>query len=195
MLVVIVVSVVLGVVTEIVTPAAEITSETDIGAALAGSFSLVSIILNIVSTVVGWVLSAGLYRGALDVTEGRKFDFFGAFGRMDLPKVVLTSLLVSIGTVVGIMLCVLPGLLFMFFSYFAILVVVDRGVSPIDSIKESFTLVKNNAGQSLLLAVLNILVVIAGFLACCVGLFVAMPVVTLASAYAYKKFLGQGVPA
>jgi uncharacterized membrane protein len=67
------------------------------------------------------------------------------------------------------------------------------GQSPIDAIKTSGRLVSANVGSSLLLAILNFLVIIAGVIALCVGLFVAIPITILATAYAYRTFSGRPV--
>jgi uncharacterized membrane protein len=45
----------------------------------------------------------------------------------------------------------------------------------------------------LLLAILSLVVIVAGFIALCVGVIVAYPVTLLAAAYAYRAFNGQPV--
>ena len=63
------------------------------------------------------------------------------------------------------------------------------------AISDSVKLVSSNVGDSLLLALLSILVLIAGAIALLVGLIVAYPVTALAAAYAYRTFRGQPVAA
>lgn len=156
-------------------------------------FSGASLVVNLLSTIVGYIISGVLYRGALDECEGRKFSVADTLARVPLVPVILTSLLIGIGVTVGLVLCVIPGLVFAFLSYFALLFVVDRNQSPVEAIKSSVSLVSANVGNSLLLALLSILLVIIGFCLCCLGLFVAYPVVTIAAAYAYKRFQDQPV--
>jgi uncharacterized membrane protein len=159
----------------------------------AFDFSLSGAIANIVTSLVGYVISAGITRGALDITEGRKFDLASAFGRLDYAKVILAGLLVSILTVIGFILLILPGVIFVFLSYFTVYYVVDKGTSPVQAILDSCRLVIGNLGNALLLALLSFLVIVLGFIALCVGLLVAWPVVLIASAYAYKRFNGEPV--
>ena len=64
----------------------------------------------------------------------------------------------------------------------------ERGLSPIQALSASFELVKANLGQSLLLAVLAVLILIVGACLCLIGLLAAYPIVALATAYAYKRF-------
>lgn len=156
-------------------------------------FSASGFIAQIITSVVSFIIGAGITRGALDITEGHKFNLATAFGKLNVINVVLTSLLVGIMTAVGFVLLVIPGLLVTFFTIFAIYFVVDKDTSPVESVKSSFNLIKANLGSTILMILLSIAVVILGLIALCVGVFVAIPVVTIAWAYAYKTFLGEPV--
>ena len=156
---------------------------------------VLGIVLNILSTVVSIVLSAGFARATLDVADGGKFDFFGAFGRVDIVKVVLTSLLVSLVVVLGFVALILPGIILLFLTYFATWAIVDDATGPVDAVKRSVKLVGSNLGSAILLAILSFLTLVLGFLALCVGILVAYPVVSLAAAYSYRRFRGQPVAA
>lgn len=159
---------------------------------LASSFSIVSILINLVLTAVGYIFSAVLARGALDETEGTSFTLGSAFSRLNLGPVILLGILLSIGTTIGMVLCFLPGIAFAFLTMFAMFFLLDQQLNPIDSITASFKLCVDKLSESLLTALLCIGVVLLGFIACCVGLFVAIPVAQIAIAYAYKQL--HGVP-
>ena len=156
-------------------------------------FSLGGTIFDILSSLVTLVVSAAIIRGAIDVTEGKKFDLGSAFGRLPYANVIITSLIIAVLEAIGIFLFFFPALLVAFFTMFALYFVVDKDQSPIDAITSSLKLVWSNLGNAVLLILLSILVLIAGAIALCVGLLVALPVVILASAYAYKKFQGEPV--
>ena len=146
--------------------------------------------------VVGTAVSAVFAKAALEVADGQRFDLFAAFGKVNFVNVAILSVLVGVATIIGFVLCILPGIVVMFLTYLATYALVDgEGQSPIEAIKTSARLVSSNVGASLLLAVLNFLVLIAGVLALCVGLFVAIPVTVLATAYAYRAFSGRPVAA
>ncbi len=168
----------------------------DIGAGETNPFAGFNIstsLVNILSTLVGFVISGVLYRGALDETEGRKFNLGETISRVPLGPVVLTSLLLSVGTTIGLVLCILPGLIFSFLSYFSLLFVVDKNQDPITAIKSSITLISANIGPALLLALLLILIIIAGACLCGLGLLVAYPVSAIAATYAYKVLQNEPV--
>lgn len=146
---------------------------------------------NVIIAVVGYVVYAGIIRGTLDITEGRKFDIAHAFGQLDFGKVIMTSLLVAVLTIIGFVLFFIPGILVAFFTTFALYFVVDKGTAPMESVKASFALVKDHLGDVFLLFLASIAALIVGVLACLVGLLVAIPVVAIAWAYAYKTLQGQ----
>lgn len=159
------------------------------------NFSAGGLVSQILTNVVGLIIGAGITRGALDITEGHKFNLGAAFGKLNYANVILTSLLVGILTAVGFVLLIIPGILVTFFTIFAIYFVVDKDTSPLESVQASFNLVKANVGNTILMILLSIAVVLLGFVALCVGIFVAIPVVTIGWAYAYKTFLGEPVAA
>ena len=55
---------------------------------------------------------------------------------------VLLLFLVGVGTSIGSVLCVIPGILFAFACSFAIPIMADRGGSPVDAIKGSIAMVQ-----------------------------------------------------
>lgn len=159
-------------------------------------FSVAGFLANIVATAVSVVLSAVFARACLDVVDGRPFDFMGAFGRINFVNVLIAALLVSIIVTIGFVLLVIPGLVALFLTYFTTLFVVDDDAeSPVKAIGDSVKLISSNVGDSLLLALLSILVLIVGAIALLVGLIVAYPVTALAAAYAYRSFRAQPVAA
>ncbi|MGI9084563.1 MAG: hypothetical protein ACR2FE_04645 [Aeromicrobium sp.] len=158
--------------------------------------SIASILVNIVTTLVSIVIGAIIARAALDVVDGGSFDIGSALSRLNLVNVIVASLIVSVLTVIGLVLLVIPGIAVIFLTYFTTYFIVDDDAgSPVEAVKSSVRLVTSNVGDSLLLALLNILVILAGVIALCVGLLVAYPVTVLATAYAYRRFRGQPVAA
>src|SRR5690606_15383795 len=77
-----------------------------------------------------------------------------------------------------------------FFLYWTQYFVVDRNMTATDAIVSSFNAIKSDGGNLFTLAVLNVLILVVGALALFVGLFVAIPVTTLASVYAYRAITG-----
>lgn len=159
-----------------------------------------SLILRWIISLAGWVLSmiigAGLVRGALDITEGRELDPKTLLTPNRLGEVIVASLLISIATFVGLILCVIPGLLVAFFTSFTLYFLMDRAdLGAIDAIKASFQFTKNHAGNVIVWFLLCLATYIVGFLLCGVGLIAAIPVILIGTAYTYKTLNGQPVAA
>lgn len=149
--------------------------------------------LGVLFFVFAQVIGAGLIREALGVTEGRAFTTAGVFKFENIGNVIVTSLLVGAGTFVGYLLCFIPGIIFAFLSMYSLFFVVDKNLSPVDAIKASIDLTKNNVGSAIIWYLVAVVIIFVGELACFVGLLVAIPVVLVGSAFTYKKLSGQPV--
>jgi uncharacterized membrane protein len=152
-----------------------------------------SLIAQIITGTVGYIFSAMLARGALDIVEGESFNVGRAFSKLNISAVLVTGLMLSVFTIIGFTLLLLPGIVFTIFSFFTMYFVVDKGLAPFEALTASFKLVSANLGNAVLTALLAFLVILVGLIALCVGILVAIPVITIAAAYAYKKFLGEPV--
>ncbi|MFW0783125.1 hypothetical protein AAFP35_01270 [Gordonia sp. CPCC 206044] len=150
---------------------------------------LILAIFSIISTVVGYIFQGAYIRGALDEVSGTKADF-GNFFRINFGPVIITALLVGIGTSIGLILLIIPGIVFAFLAYWALTFVVDRDEDPIQGIKSSFSVISQNFGELFLLALANVGLLILGVILCGIGLLVTMPLVVISSTYAYRHFTG-----
>jgi hypothetical protein len=148
---------------------------------------VLSWVFSVASWVVSMIIGAGVVRGALDITEGRRFESSTVFTPRKLGDVIIVSLLIGIATFIGFVLCVIPGLLVMFFTSYTLYFLMDREeLGAIDAIRASFEFTKSNAGNVILWFLLSLATWIVGALLCGVGLIVAVPVVLIGTAYTYK---------
>lgn len=70
---------------------------------------------------------------------------------------------------------------------FAIPLIIEHDLSIGDAIKTSVSAALGNLGGMIVLLILSVLVGIVGVLAICLGLFVAIPVIYAANAFAYRQ--------
>ncbi|ORW07609.1 hypothetical protein AWC15_19535 [Mycobacterium lacus] len=143
--------------------------------------------------VVAVYMHAGITTGCLDIADGRPVTIGTFFRPRNLGLVLVTALLLVIGTTIGTVLCVIPGLIFGFLAQFAIAFAVDRSTSPVDSIKASFTTARSNIGGTLLSWLVQYAAVLIGELLCFVGMLVGIPVAALIQIYTYRKLSGGQV--
>jgi uncharacterized membrane protein len=101
-------------------------------------------------------------------------------------KFLGASILAGLAVGVGLLLLVVPGIIATLFFMFATVIVIDRGLGPIEAMKESMRIGGGYRWPLLGLIALLALILIVGALALLVGILVAMPVVTLAFVHAYR---------
>ena len=113
---------------------------------------------NIVTTVVGLILAMGLIRAALAVVDGRTPEVGMLFRSEGFVPYLVASILVGLAVGVGLILCIIPGLIMAFlFAFYGYGIVDGRTDDGIESMKMSWNLVSSNVGSLLLLFILAIL--------------------------------------
>ncbi|WP_052464411.1 DUF975 family protein [Methyloceanibacter caenitepidi] len=150
----------------------------------------------IVSNLVNLALSALIIEGAVAFFLAAHDDPDGvAYSALWHPafywKFFATSLLTSLAIGFGLVLLIVPGLIAMVLFMFAGFLVVDRGLGPLDALKTSMEMTKGNRWPLFGFAVLTALILALGVLALGLGLLVAVPIVGLATAYAYRALSGR----
>lgn len=156
-------------------------------------FNALALGFNLLGSVVGLVLSAVMVRMVLDIVDGNTVDFGAAFSRINVAQVVIAGILIGVATTIGIMLCVLPGLAVAVLTLFANYFIVGKDQDAISAIRSSISLISANFGKVLLFVLLAAACLLAGVLACCVGMLVAYPVVTVATGYAFRMLQHEPV--
>jgi uncharacterized membrane protein len=170
------------------------TCDSSDGLGTFGSLALMALFFGLFF-IYAQVVGAGLVRASLGVTEGRPFKTSEVFQFKNLGPVIVLALIIGLGIMVGYVLCVIPAIIWAFVTQYALYFLIDRNLSPVDSIKASIDLVKNNLGPTILWYLVSAVIILIGELLCGVGLLVAIPMVLVGTAYTYKKLNGQAVAA
>jgi uncharacterized membrane protein len=160
----------------------------------AASYAFV-ILGSLLLFVAAVYMHAALVSGCLDLADGKPVTIGTFFKPRNLGAVFLTAVLVGIGVTIGTILCIIPGIIFALLAQFAIPFVVDRSLSPVESVKASIATVRSNIGGTLLSWLVQYAAVLIGELLCGIGLVVAFPFAQLVQVYTYRKLSGgQVVP-
>jgi uncharacterized membrane protein len=149
---------------------------------------------NVVSTVVSLIVAMGVIRAALAVVDGRTPEVGMLFRSEGFVPYLVASILVGLSVGIGLILCVIPGLILLFlFAFYGFAIVDGRTNEPIEAMKISWNVVTQNFGQLFLLFILLTLILILGAILCFVGLLFAVPLNYLAIAFAWRKLTGGPV--
>jgi hypothetical protein len=141
----------------------------------------------IVSIIVSILVSLGLTTFSL-----RAHDNIETVQIADLwnPGPFLSFLIAYILTVlaiaVGFLLLIIPGFIVAMGLAFVPYLVVDRGLGPIEAMKESWRITKGHKWRLFLLFLALLGINLLGVLALIVGVFVSMPVTMISFEHAYR---------
>lgn len=162
---------------------------------LAGDSSIVALFFSIVGFLAQILAQAAIVKGSLDITKGKPITVGSLVEDIDWAQVVVASLIIAVGMAVGFVLLVLPGIAVFFLTSFTTYFIIDKKMGAIDALKASVSFVIANIGSLILLFLASIAAYIVGAILCGVGLLVAIPVVVIATAYAYRTLNGEQVAA
>ncbi len=145
-----------------------------------------SLALSVVVFIITFIIQAGVYRAGLGVTQGETPSVSMLTRTDNIGAYILTVIVVGLGLMVGLFLCILPGLAWLVFTAYAPILALDKGMGPGEAISTSINWVKDNFGQVFVILLVSWLVYIAGAILCGVGLLVSIPVALVAMIYSYR---------
>ncbi|HQD70684.1 MAG: RING finger protein [Limnochordia bacterium] len=128
-----------------------------------------------------------IYLKVADGQEAKVNDLFSG-GKYLLPFIG-ANLLVGLGVFVGMILLIIPGLIFALLAVFTPLAVVDRGCGVVDSISLSIRLAGDNFLLTLTLVIVMAILNIMGALFFGIGMLLTVPFSALLEIYCYRKML------
>lgn len=162
--------------------------------ALGGSRETPSLIGMLADWGLGTLISMGLVAFYLKANDDPERVALGDLWHpVPFWKYLLAIFILGIVVALGMILLIVPGIIFALMFSFTPFIVVDRGLGPIDAMKESKRITYGHKWRLLGLALLSLLVMLLGAIALGIGTLVSLPVVSLAGAHAYRVLAGQAV--
>jgi uncharacterized membrane protein len=155
------------------------------------NYVLIGLVVIVAIAAVSYTLG-GTTKFALKIARGEKPPLGEVFsGGAYMGKIFVTLLLFMIVLVIGEILCVIPMFILQFGLMFWMHTVVDRELSGVDALKSTWELTNGHKVTIFVYWLLQVLVILAGELACGIGIFVALPIIQIANAYIYLKLRGE----
>ena len=136
-------------------------------------------------------LTSGLYRAGFKQLHGGRISVGDLFsGGPYVLRVLGAVLLIGILTFIGIVLCIIPGIIIGGMLFFTIPLIVEGNLGVIDALKTSFETTKKDWLMFTLFAIVLSFLASAGTYACGVGLLATFPLLFLTHAVAYRDCIG-----
>ncbi len=153
---------------------------------------VLSISLRITSGVLSMVIQMGFIRIAIRFCDNEKGEFADLFSCFPLFfKYLFGSILYVLVFFGGLILLIIPGIIwaikFQFFSYF----IVDKRVGPIEALKRSAVITKDAKWDLFVFGLVLTGINLLGILCLFIGLFATIPTTMVAGAFVYRKLLAQ----
>ncbi len=154
---------------------------------LGYSDGLLMLIISLVGWVISLLASLGMAAISLDFVDGKKLNLSHYYEHTDkLVSYFFASLLAGLAVLAGTIALILPGIYIavrlQFFTYFLL----EKKLGAMDALKASWKATSGHFFELLGLGIVSMLIGLLGLLALLVGFFIAVPVISIANAQAYR---------
>ena len=143
--------------------------------------------------IIGQILTIGIINASLMVTRGETPELGKAFSTEHLGQFIVGSILYGIIVAVGLILCIIPGIIAAILLAFYGFYILDQGMSGTEALSASYNLVKDNFGRVFLVLLVAFIINAIGAALCGIGLLVTAPICWIIVGYAYRKLNNQPV--
>jgi len=154
------------------------------------------LLVNLASNLVSTLFLAGLMKYHLKLVRGetaRVEDVFAGFGAQT-GQLLLLSLVQGVLVVLGLLCCFIPGLYLYVAWSFAIPLIMDRELGFWDAMCLSMRMVNRHWFVVFVFQIVLGLLMMSGLLACCLGVFVTIPIGFASLMVAYTKIFRAETP-
>lgn len=164
----------------------------EIGKALIKEKKLFIDIISAVISLFGIILEMGLIKISLKLYDREKPKFSDLFSQYPLFfKMLFGSIFYGLIVILGLILFIIPGIIFAVRFYLFEYLIVDKGSGPVEALKRSFRITQGATGNLFLFLLLVTAINLFGVLAFSIGLLITVPTTALATVFVYRKLLTQ----
>jgi uncharacterized membrane protein len=170
-------------------------------ASLLGSYNQdsmpegVILLVSLASWVLNLVMSMGLIDILLKTIRGQDAEIEDLFNfKRKILSFVWANFLVGLIVVAGFILLIVPGVIWGIKYMFVQYLIVDKGLSASEAMKQSAQMTKDKKGRILVFGLFSFLINLLGLLALVLGLFITAPLTSLAYALLYNHLLSRVEP-
>ena len=158
---------------------------------LVGGF-IVELFLLGTALILRRLIWLGLIKIALLVSANQPARLGYLFNQSaKLIKFAVANLIVSLITIVGYLLLIVPGVIWALKYQLVPFLIADKGLGPIAALRQSARLTQGAKLQLFYLLLATTLINFVGALALGLGLFITVPLTIVAQAHVYRQLLAQ----
>src|SRR3989344_2844212 len=142
----------------------------------------------LVSVAIGVAVEIGRLRITLKILDDVRGGIEDFLPNWDMfRKMLVTSVLQGLIVLAGLILLIVPGIIWGLRYYFATYFVVDKGLAPREALRASAKMMEGNKWRFFLFNIVVAGVILLGVIALGIGLLWAIPTVMIATAHIYRK--------
>jgi uncharacterized membrane protein len=150
--------------------------------------ALAPALLTLAFAILTVVVSVGVIRAAIRATLGQEPGIEALIDSHNLGRYLLFQLSYAFMAGLGILLCILPGLLVIFFFQLGPYFVLDRGMGVRQAFVASARAIRENLAAAFFMTIVNALVLLVGGIFFGALTLVVLPIATLFTAHLYRQF-------
>jgi hypothetical protein len=149
-------------------------------------------ILGFLFWLIGMGIQLGMMKICLKFSKEEKAELGDLFSCYHLLfKYLISSICYFVILLIGILLLIVPGIIFAIKCQFFGYLIVDQDSGPIDALKKSWAMTKGHKWNLFVFSCLVGIINILGLLCLVIGLFASIPATAVAVAYVYYKLRGR----
>jgi len=156
--------------------------------AAIGISALVAIVISLLFSLLALFAQVGVQRAAIRSTQGVTPSFSEMFTTQYLGRFILFVIVYAVLFVIGLVLCILPGIAVLFLLQLGPYYILDKGYGVGEAIKASYSAVTKNLAPALLMTVFNFLVLLLGGVLFGILTLLTLPFASLFTAHMYRQF-------
>ncbi len=157
---------------------------------------ILMMVIVFVGTIIGWAIGCffhvGMTRMWCSAARRESVDFGELFrGGNRFLHLLAAQFLMGLAIVFASLLLIVPGIILSYGLMLTQFYVVDAEMGPIEAMKASWETTTGQKGKLFVLSLAFFALGIAGLLCCCLGVYVAAPVCSVALAIVYVRLSGR----
>lgn len=152
-------------------------------------------ITHFIANVLYIYLVLGFTKAVISHMRGEDIEFNSFFNVnfMNLVHYFIAMLLTGVLVVIGMIFLIIPGIHIGLRLLFTSYLIVDKNLNFVDAIDQSWNMTKGKTMDLFFWVLIAFCIALLGLIALVFGLFIALPVISLALAYLYVKLSGEYV--